>query len=172
MRDPQVRPITVSELPSGRFSSRDLFRQMVRDAFAAAAHEEWPEIIISDSDFHDWPLGERDVVASLQDWARSGRRLTMLAGSYDDVMRWHARFVRWRGTWDHIITCRRFSVTDPSDIPSVLWSAQWVMHRLDPTRCVGVSGREPERRVALREVLSEWQRSKSVPGFPATTLGL
>lgn len=80
---------------------------MVRDAFATAAREGWPEIWISDAHFHDWPLGERAVVESLQAWARSGRRFSMLAVNYDEVIRRHARFVQWRGTWDHIITCRK-----------------------------------------------------------------
>lgn len=160
------------ELPSGRFASRETFLQLVRDALATAARDGWAEIIVSDATFHDWPLGERAVVESLQAWARSGRRFTMLARSYDDVIRRHARFVRWRGTWDHIITCRRSASADPLDIPSVLWSPHWVMHRLDPERCVGVTGREPERRVLVRESLNEWLHGKSGPGFPSTTLGL
>lgn len=160
------------DLPAGRFSSRNDFQQMVRDAFATAAREGWQEILISDANFHDWPLGERSVLESLQDWAGSGRRFTMLAGRYDDVVRRHARFVRWRGTWDHIITCRRSASADPLDIPSALWSPRWVMHRLDPERCAGISGFEADRRVFLREVLDEWVRSKSSPGFPASTLGL
>ena len=96
----------------------------------------------------------------------------MLAGSYDEIVRRHARFVRWRGTWDHIITCRRSPSADPLEIPSALWSPHWVLQRLDPDRCVGVTGTEPDRRVLLRETLSEWLRSKSTPGFPASTLGL
>jgi hypothetical protein len=167
---PSIEP--ARPLPSGRFSGREAFQQMVRDAITTAARDGWSEIFISDANFHDWPLGERNVVDALQDWARSGRRFTMLAGGYDDVVRRHARFVRWRGTWDHIITCRRSPAADPLDIPSALWSPQWVMHRLDPERCVGVTGSEPDRRVLLGETLHEWVRSKSSPGFPATTLGL
>ena len=107
---------TPSELPSGRFSSREDFRQMVRDALATAVREGWQEIIFSDANFHDWPLGERAVADLLQEWAHGSRRFLMLAGSYDDVVRRHARFVRWRGTWDHIITCRRSPSADPLDI--------------------------------------------------------
>jgi hypothetical protein len=160
------------ELPAGRFTGREVFQQMVRDAFATAAREGWREIFISDANFHDWPLGERAVIESLQAWAQGGRRFTMLARTYDDVIRRHARFVRWRGTWDHIITCRRSGSADPLDIPSALWSPAWVLHRLDPERCVGVTGVEPDRRVLLHETLQEWVRSKSAPGFPSTTLGL
>lgn len=169
---PSLRQEPGHGLPQGRFSGREVFQQTVRDALATAAGEGWPEIIISDANFHDWPLGERAVVDALQAWARRGRRFTMLACRYDEVIRRHARFVRWRGTWDHILNCRVSPAADPLDLPSAIWSPGWVLQRLDPLRCVGVSGVEPERRVLLRESLNEWVRSKSAPGFPATTLGL
>jgi len=160
------------ELPTGRFGGREAFQQLIRDAFATAAREGWQEIFISDANFHDWPLGERAVIESLQNWAQGGRRFTMLACGYEEVIRRHARFVRWRGTWDHIITCRRSASAGPLEIPSALWSPAWVMNRIDPERCVGITGVEAERRLLLSETLQEWVRSKSAPGFPATTLGL
>lgn len=172
MTDSAAAPDPAYGLPTGRFSGREAFQQLVRDAFATAAREGWQEIVISDANFHDWPLGERSVIEALQTWARGGRRFSMLASSYDDVVRRHARFVRWRGTWDHIITCRRSPSTDPLSIPSALWSPHWVMHRIDPERCVGITGDEPNRRVVLKESLTEWMRNKSAPGFPSTTLGL
>jgi len=159
-------------LPQGRFEGREAFQQLVRDALACAAAEGWPEIILSDADFHDWPLGERAVVESLQAWAKTGRRMTLLACRYDDVVRRHARFVQWRRTWDHILNCRRSSAADVLDLPSAIWSPGWVLQRLDPERCIGVTGVEPERRVLLRETLNEWVRNKSSLGFPSTTLGL
>lgn len=168
--DPSEKP--PAPLPQGRFDGRTAFQQLVRDALAAAAREGWQQITISDADFHDWPLGERAVVESLQAWARSGRRFTMLARNYDEVVRRHARLVTWRRTWDHIVTCRTSAAADRLDIPSAIWSPGWVLQRLDPDRCVGVTGSEPERRVLLRETLNEWVRSKSAPGFPASVLGL
>lgn len=161
-----------SPLPSGRFQGREDFLQLVRDGFACAAQEGWQELVISDAHFHDWPLGERAVVESLQTWAGPGRRFTMLAIDYDAVVRRHPRFVQWRGTWDHIIQCRRASAARISELPSAMWSSSWVLHRLDPERCAGMTGSEPERRVALRESLDEWLLRRSSPGFPATTLGL
>ena len=160
------------ELPVGRFNGREAFQQLVRDALATAAREGWREMILSDANFHDWPLGERAVIESLEEWARSGRRMTLLARSYDEMIRRHARLVRWRGTWDHILTCRVSPMADALDIPSALWSSQWAMQRLDPPRCAGVMGLQADRRVLLRESLHEWLRSKSAPGFPSTTLGL
>lgn len=169
---PEAEPIGGGALHAGRFSGREDFRQLVRAALACAAQEGWPELVLSDADFHDWPLGESSVIESLNAWARSGRRLTLLARSYDEMVRRHARFVRWRGTWDHIITCRRSPSADPADLPSALWSPAWVLHRLDPERCSGMTGQEPERRVLLKESLDEWLLRRSSPGFPASTLGL
>ena len=158
-------------LPSGRFSGREAFAQLVRDALDCAAREGWQKIILSDATFEDWPLRERAVVESLQAWSRSGRHLLMLATRYDEVMRHHARFVSWRRTWGHIIDCRVCRVADPADFPSAIWSAGWFLQRLDLPRSNGVCGDDPERALQLKEVLDERFRN-SAPGFAASTLGL
>jgi hypothetical protein len=158
-------------LPSGRFDGRVAFQQLVRDALAMAAREGWREIILSDASFEDWPLGERAVEESLRAWSASGRRCTILAKRYDDIVRRHARFVRWRQAWSHIIDCHVCASADALELPSALWSPGWVLHRLDPERSNGICGAEPERRIALRESLKEWL-GKSTPGFSASTLGL
>ena len=159
------------ELLSGRFAGREAFEQLVRDALAAAARDGWREIILCDADFSDWPLGERSVAQSLHQWSATGRRCILLARRYDELARRHARFVTWRRTWSHIVDARACASADPLDLPSAIWSPGWVMQRLDPERCNGVSGREPERRVLLRENLQEWLTKSSV-SFPASTLGL
>ncbi len=164
-------PVAVAPLPSGRFSGREQFQQLVRDALACAAREGWREIILSDADFGDWPLGERAVAQSLQDWSSSGRKCILLAKGYGEVQRRHARFVTWRRTWSHIIEARACTAADALDFPSAIWSPGWVMQRLDTERCNGYSGGEPERRLTLRESLGEWL-SQSSPSFPAVTLGL
>lgn len=84
---------TSGTLPQGRFGGPAEFAELVRNSFAAAAAQGWREIIICDSTFETWPLGERVVAQSLQDWSKSGRKLTMLAKNYNQVMRRHARFV-------------------------------------------------------------------------------
>jgi len=164
-------PDGAAALAQGRFSGRNDFQQLVRDALAAAAREGWREIILSDASFEDWPLGERAVAESLQAWSASGRRCTLLARKYDQVVRQHARFTKWRQTWSHIIEARACPQADPLELPSAIWSPGWVLQRLDPERSNGYSGSEPERRLLLRESLQEWLQ-KSAPSFPATTLGL
>jgi len=158
-------------LPSRRFEGREDFRQLVRDALATAAREGWREIILSDASFEDWPLGERAVVESLQAWSRSGRRMVLLARRYDAVLRQHARFVQWRGTWSHIVGAFACPAADALDVPSAIWSPAWVMERRDIERSNGYCGSEADRRVLLRESLNAWL-GKASPAFPATTLGL
>lgn len=163
--------MTDSALPPGRFEGRETFQQLVRDALATAAREGWREIILADADFGDWPLGERAVAQALHDWSASGRRCVLLAKRYDEVMRRHARFVQWRRTWSHIIDARACPGADILELPSAIWSPGWVLRRLDIDRSNGYTGTEPERRLALHELLGEWLK-KSSPAFPSTTLGL
>ena len=163
--------LPTAALPEGRFSGPVEFAALVRQSLAAAASEGWREIILSDANFSDWPLGERVVAQALNEWAQSGRKLTMLAASYDEVIRRHARFVSWRRTWAHIVDCRRNAALSPDDFPSALWSPVWVFERLDLARSTGVSGAAVARRVALKERIDECLR-RSSPAFASSTLGL
>jgi len=172
MDEPEANePGAPPALPSGRFEGRVAFQQLVRDALACAAREGWRELILSDADFDDWPLGERAVAESLHDWSATGRKITLLARRYDEVIRRHARLVTWRQRWTHIVDARACPSADALELPSAIWSPGWVMQRLDMERSNGVSGSEPNRRLLLRESLNEWL-GKSSPSFPATTLGL
>lgn len=168
---PQPGPQAGEPLPSRRFQGREDFRALVRTALARAAAEGWREIILSDPDFGDWPLGERAVAEALQDWSASGRSMVLLARSYDVVQRQHARFVQWRVRWAHVVTSLACPGADRLDLPSALWSPGWVLERRDIERCAGWCGGEPDRRVLLREGLREWLQ-KATPSFPASTLGL
>ncbi len=159
------------ELPRGPFAGRDTFRDLLRQALAEAASRGWRELILADADFQDWPLGERAVVEALTRWALSGQRVTLLARRYDAVVRLHPRFVVWRRQWSHKIDARAVPTADPSDLPSALWSAGWVLQRQDVLRSSGFCGPEAERRVRLREALDDWLGRSSV-AFPADTLGL
>ncbi len=155
----------------GRFEGRAAFQQLVRDALVRAGAEGWPELVMADATFEDWPLREKVVVDALQAWSKTGRRFTMLATRYDGVLRNQPRFVAWRKTWSHIIDCRQCRNDDPLDFPSALWSPAWSLQRLDLAHSTGMAGAEPRRRVMLREMLNERLRA-STPGFAATTLGL
>ncbi|WPG39877.1 hypothetical protein [Variovorax sp. EBFNA2] len=159
-------------LIEGRFDGREAFADLVRSALSAAAHQGWNEIVFSDPDFADWPLGERASIEALQAWSASGRRLLLLARRFDLVERGHARFVTWRRTWDHIIECRAAGRTGAAEeVPSALWASTWCLHRIDAERSRGVCSSEARARRDLRESFDEcWRQGR--PAFPASTLGL
>ena len=161
----------VGALPEGRFSGPVEFSALIRRSFAVAAEQGWREIILCDASFEDWPLGERAVAQCLNDWSRSGRKLTMLAKNYNEIVRRHSRFVTWRQTWSHIVECRANAALSDGDMPSAMWSPVWVFQRLDLERSTGFSGSEADRRVALKERLDACLRLSSA-AFAATTLGL
>lgn len=162
----------VPHLIDGRFDGREAFADLVRTALSAAAHQGWNEIVFSDPDFADWPLGERASIEALQAWSASGRRLLLLARRFDLVERGHARFVTWRRTWDHIVECRAAGRTGAAEeVPSALWTPTWCLHRIDPERSRGVCSSVPQTRRELRESVDEsWRQGR--PAFPASTLGL
>lgn len=168
---PTTHPVPPPFLLEGRFTGSTEFAELIRQALMTAAQSGWREIIMSDSSFEDWPLGERAVSESLQAWSKSGRKLTLLAKNYDAIVRRHARFVTWRRTWDHIIECRSCSSLSVDDFPSALWSPVWVLQRLDIPRSTGLAGYEAMRRVHLKERLNECLR-KSTLAFPASVLGI
>ena len=169
MTEPLDAPMAA--LPEGRLSGRLAFTDLIRQAFATAAHEGWPRMFLCDADFADWPLGERDVVASLNAWSMRGRSLHLLARDYSVLRQMHPRFVQWRTTWSHLVEAQACASASMGELPSVLWSPVWTLQRLDPLRCTMVVSRSAERRVALQEELQQWSL-KSTPAFPASTLGL
>ena len=164
-------PDTPDALRTGPFSGPTEFAQLIRDALECAAREGWMEMVWSDANFEEWPLRESAVVESLNAWSQRGRRLVMLAHSYDSVQRYQARFVEWRIRWDHLIECRVCKQLSPTEFPSVLWSPHWFVRRLDLARSTVVASYEAQRRVLQKQELDECRR-QSAPGFPASTLGL
>ncbi|WP_422085871.1 hypothetical protein [Variovorax sp.] len=166
MNDEAAQPLS-----EGRFDGREAFDAILRTALSAAAREGWREIVFSDPDFADWPLGERASIEALQAWSASGRRFVLLAQRFDILERGHARFVPWRRMWDHIIECRTTGKAAGCEVPSAIWTPTWFVHRIDPERSRGVSGTDARARRALRESIDEcWRVAR--PAFPASTLGL
>ncbi|MDR2128921.1 MAG: hypothetical protein LBP52_07635 [Burkholderiaceae bacterium] len=154
-----------------RFEGREAFAEWVRKSLQTAARQGWREIILCDATFADWPLGERAVIDLLDAWAGKQRQMTILAQRYDDLAERHARFVRWRSTWSHILDCRGLPSLEVKDFPSAIWSPSWVLQRLDLVCSRGIVSQEEQRRLVLREQLDECL-GQSMPAFPATTLGL
>ncbi|MBT2337406.1 hypothetical protein J7E49_26330 [Variovorax paradoxus] len=159
-------------LPEGRFDGHEAFAEIVRAALSSAARQGWRELVFSDPDFADWPLGERASIEALQAWSATGRRFVLLAQRFDVLERSHARFVPWRRTWAHIVECRAVRAEAGSEaVPSAIWTPEWFAHRTDSERNRGLCGFDPRARRELRETMDEsWRAGR--PAFPASTLGL
>lgn len=158
-------------LPGGRFVGRLAFEGLVLNAFQHAASEGWSEVILSDSDFSDWPLNQIAVIEALSAWAVGGRRLTLLANRDDDVHRHHPRFTVWRRTWGHLVEGRVCDEPARGDVPSAIWSPSWFLRRTDRVHQSGYCGTDRLMNVNLKEMLTERLRS-ATPGFSASVLGL
>lgn len=154
-----------------RFSGLREFQDALRGLLAQAVEQSWTELRLCDPDFADWPLGERATIDMLNAWARPGRKLIMLAGRYDELLRRHARFMPWRRTWSHIIECHVSGSADVRSTPSAFWSRRRMLHRFDLDGCAGLVTSEPVRCLRLKQELDDCL-AVSTPGLPASTLGL
>jgi hypothetical protein len=153
-------------------TSRSAFHNALREAFRTLADAPARNVFLSDLDFADWPLNDAGVVDELTRWARPHRRLTLLAGHFDEFARRHARWVAWRRTWSHVVDCQAADEADLADvatqflIPGVL-----VVRLVDRVAYRGSASRSEADLTQAQDLLDAiLQRSQA--SFPATTLGL
>ena len=165
------RRMTDVALLQGKFSGHVAFSQLIRDGLQSASQQGWQQMVWCDVNFEDWPLREKVVVDALYAWAQRGRQLTMLAHSYESVVRYQPRMVAFRKSWGHIVDCRLCKQVDVAKFPSIMWSPVWAVKRTEFDSCSGFATSDVRKRVQLQEELRESQRHSS-PGFPATVLGL
>jgi len=153
-------------------TSRGEFHDALRSALAEAAAVGCRELWLCDNDFADWPLSERAVVESLSQWASSHRRLTLIASSFDEVARRHARWNEWRRQWSHIVHCRSNSELEAGQMPSVLLASDLSsLNLVDPVHYRGRFSHDAADRVHCRELIDAvLQRSEEA--YPVTTTGL
>ena len=156
----------------GLISTRAEFHTAVRAAFAEAAQRGCREIWLCDVDFADWPLGERAVVEQLTQWAQSHRKLTLLAQTFDELPRRHARWVEWRRTWSHVVQCRNNPELEAGEMPTVMLTDGLSSIRMvDPIHYRGRVSHEPAELLHCREIV-EAVLQRSIEAFPVSTTGL
>jgi hypothetical protein len=152
--------------------SRSGFHAAIREAFAALAASACSELVICDSDFADWPLGEISVIDSLTQWVRPSRKLTVYAQSFDDVQRRHPRWVTWRRQFAHAVECRVVEPLEQGRMPSLFTARGGLTIRMfDNVRYRGTLSADARDAVLAREQIDAISQ-RSAEGFPATTLGL
>jgi hypothetical protein len=161
-----------TNVPGRLITSRNEFLDALRFSFEEVASKGSREIWLCDDDFSDWPLGERAVVDQLQRWALSSRKLTLMARSFDEVSRRHARWVEWRRNWSHIVSCRTNTELGLGEFPTLFVAYGTVTVRLsDTAHHRGRLSHEKADEQRCKELLDAvLQRSEEA--FPATTTGL
>ena len=170
-----TRPAHLETVPpqTRRIDGRGEFQAAVREALRQAAERGDTDLVLCDADFADWPLGEREVIASLESWARPRRRMTVFAANYDEVVRRHPRWVAWRRTWAHLVECRAVAEQQAAACPTMLLvpTGPLTIRLHDPQRLRGVLSSEPRDATAASELL-EALHQHTVESFSPTTLGL
>lgn len=163
----------MSDKPTHRITeTRTEFQQSLRNAFDQIAEEGCRDLTIVDPDFEDWPLGDPTVLDDLTRWAKSHRKLTMVARNYDEVVRKHSRFVEWRRNFAHVISCREPDEADAADMPSILLApGVLVLRRIEVTQWRASLSTDPADAIIWRDSLDALLQ-RSSEAFPATTLGL
>ena len=153
-------------------SGRSEFQAAVRAALAEAAAAGWRELFLCDPDFAAWPLGERVVVESLEQWIGARHQLTIVARHFDDVPRRHPRWVQWRSRWSHVAHCRALPELSADDVPVMLLApGALVLNIADPLHYRGLLARDAaSTRLAKERLDAILQRS--IEAFPVTTLGI
>jgi hypothetical protein len=161
-----------SEKQGHVIDSRSGFHVAIREAFASLATMACNEVVISDTDFADWPLGEISVIDSLTQWVRPHRKLTVYAQNFDEVLRRHSRWVTWRRQFAHAVECRVVEPLEQGRMP-MLFSARGGMtvRLFDASRYRGTLSFDARDAVLAREQIDAISQ-RSAEGFPATTLGL
>lgn len=159
------------------FAGRAEFHRALIATLAWAAEQGCRELHAWDADFTDWPLSQPDALTALTAWAKSGRQLHLLALQYDDVVRIHPRFVRWRRDWAHCVTARavepELRLEDaPESLLLTLGQDASVSLRLFDRR---LWRGEISLETAQRQRCLEWfdaLAQRSSESFAPTTLGL
>lgn len=152
--------------------TRAAFHDAVRVVFAEAARVGCREIWLIDDDFGDWPLSERAVIDDLTRWVEAHRSFTVVARSFDEISRRHARWVTWRRQFSHVVHCRTNNDLEAGQMPTILLAPGLLSVRLfDRVNYRGTISRDAADAVQWREAIDAvLQRSEEA--FPATTLGL
>ena len=154
-------------------ATRSDFAAAVRWAVIGAAARGSRRLVFVDADFADWPLDDVALLAALGAWLRlPGRQLVLLADSFEALPRSRPLFVSWRRDWVHAIEACTPAEPGSLALPTLLLDDGHVGVRLiDKLQWRGrVTVEARELRQAREHIDAILQRS--VPAFPATTVGL
>lgn len=162
----------------GIFTGRENFVAALREGLVLAEQQGSRELCWLDADFVHWPLSEPAVLDLLTAWARSHRRLHILAPQFESLQQRHPRFVQWRRNWSHVITAGAFEpeLLSGSDLAALMLAPGAACVRLfDAEHWRGaisapIAGARGDELVSRQWFDAIEQRSTE--SFAASTLGL
>ncbi len=156
-----------------RIDSSEAFAEAIRWGMSAAVSDGTRSITCVDPSFELWPLNEVALLETLTAWLRlPQRRLVLLAASYDEVPRRHARFTAWRRDWAHAIQALQCPEEFAAELPTLLIDdRRTCVHLIDPVQWRGRAERDPRARLLWQERV-DVVLQRSEPAFAVTTLGL
>jgi hypothetical protein len=149
------------------------FRAAVHAALAAAAERQARTLWLVDPHFADWPLDDPALLDALGAFVRRpGRRVVMVAESFDRIARQHPRFTAWRGTWAPAVDAREPSEPVGDGLPTLLLDDGPVVLELhDREHWRGRAQRDAPTAALVRDRIDAWLQ-RSVPAWPVRPLGL
>lgn len=162
-------PATGSARFDGRLSFQAALRAAIQDAAGHGARQIW----MVDADFDDWPIGEQEVVDDLKQWALTSHlgRCVLVAANYERFIA-RARWLEWRKTWGHRVTCLKAPDEWVPRMPSLMFvPGRLSVERLDLTEHRGLISRDPGQWVSCQERCDAISQ-RSTEALPITTLGL
>lgn len=153
--------------------TREGFRQALLESLDQCGRDGIAHLWLCDPDFSEWPLGQPAVVESLTRWATSRRRLTLVAGRYDQLATRCPRWVAWRRQWSHIVQCLQVLEEHASQVPMLVYGPPSVALRMqDLTRHPRGRRYRSVSDIAACGELVDAISQRAEESFPATTLGL
>lgn len=171
-----TNPVDGDTALGGRITGWADWASKVREVLALAADQR-ASLLMLDTDFTQWPLGEIACVESLEQWSlrHSQVHCTLLARDWTAFPRQHPRWLRWRGTWAHKVSCKAVAEEDISSLqplrPTLVLQGVMGLQLLDTDAGVGLWSQRPAQ-------LHEWWQfgdaisQRSAESMPVTTVGL
>lgn len=158
--------------PALEFSSRPAFAEVLQAMVEKACERRLRRLVFIDPSFEGWPLDSPALLAALTAFVREpGRQLMLLGRDYEALHSRSPRLVAWRRTWAHTVDARRLA-DDEADLPSLALADRalaLVLREREHGRGVVLDGGAEVVRWALE---ADARAQRSVPAFPAYTLGL
>lgn len=105
--------VTTLEGESGRLEGWVAIEAGLKALLLEALQEGNRRLVALDPDFVHWPWSDAEVLEALGHWGKGGRRLELLAPSYQACARRHPRFMQWRAHYDHVLRIGDF---DPGEV--------------------------------------------------------